>query len=47
MSLANRANRLAPISDLPTIDEKAEETGVENFKILTKDKVLLYKIPEP
>ena len=44
MSLANRANRIAPVSDLPTIDEKAEETGVDNFKIGLKEKV---KILEP
>jgi hypothetical protein len=41
MSLANRANRIAPVSDLPTIDEKAEETGVDNFKIGLKEKVKL------
>jgi len=39
MSLANRANRINPVSDLPTIDEKAEETGVDNFKINLKEKV--------
>ena len=31
MNLANRANRGQP--DLPTIDEKAEETGVDDFKL--------------
>ena len=41
MSLANRANRIAPVSDLPTIDEKAEETGIDNFKIGLKEKVKL------
>lgn len=41
MSLANRANRIAPASDLPTIDEKAEETGVDNFKVGLKEKVKL------
>lgn len=47
MSLANRANnRIIPASDLPTIDEKAEETGVENFKIQTRNKVMS-KITEP
>ena len=45
MSLANRANRMgAPGADLPTIDEKAEETGVDNFKIGLKERV---KLPEP
>ena len=38
MSLANRANRINPVSDLPTIDEKAEETGADNFKIALKEK---------
>jgi hypothetical protein len=38
MALANRANRNVPIPDLPTIDEKAEETGAD-FKLALKEKI--------